>query len=293
MKVELVLDAKATIGESLLWVPQEKAMYWTDIKAPALYRMTLPGDVTKSWSVPADLGGFALDGKGRALVALRNGMQWLDLNSGQLSMITPPPFDNKVIRFNECICDSTGRFWVGGMNDPPPGVESDEKAMLYSFTKEEGLRPHLDFTHLSNGMAFSPDETELYIAHSGERKIYKFAYDKSNGTISSRRDFVALGDTPGLPDGGALDEEMHYWCAIYGAGRLHRYDPEGRLTDVVALPISQPTMVCFAGDDMDELYVSSARAKLSPEALAREPLAGAIFRLKPGVKGVRKNWRVN
>lgn len=291
MKVALVLDSRAIIGESPLWVPPEHALYWADIKAPALHRLVLPGGERKSWALPADLGGFALDGHGRALVALRNGLHWLDLVSGEVSLLAPPPFNAGIIRFNESICDSSGRFWVGVMTDPPPGVEADEQAMLYSFTEAEGLRAHMDFAYLTNGMAFNADETELYLSHSVERKIYKFAYDKAKGMIGARREFASLGETAGLPDGAALDVEQHYWCAIHGAGRLHRYSPDGSLVNVVFLPVSQPTMCCFAGENLDALYVTSAREKLPPEALEKEPDAGGLFRLKPGVAGQPKNWR--
>ncbi|HQT47408.1 MAG TPA: SMP-30/gluconolactonase/LRE family protein [Acidocella sp.] len=293
MTPELVLDAKAAIAESLLWVPSEAALYWVDIKAPALYRLMPETGETKSWKVGTDIGGFALDGHGRALVALRQGMHWLDLASGALTQLTPPPFVPKLIRFNESACDSSGRFWVGTMTDPPPGTESDATGMLYSYSEREGLRAHMDFAVITNGMAFSADERSFFISHSTERKIFKYAYDAASGKIGAREEFVAVSDkVPGIPDGAALDAQGYYWCALHGGGRLHRYAPDGRLDTEVELPVSQPTMCCFAGPDLADLYVSSARAKLSREQIEREPQAGGIFRLRPGVAGQPKVWRV-
>ena len=60
----------------------------------------------------------------------------------------------------------------------------------------------------------------------------------------------------------------------------------------ILLPVSQPTMCAFGGEALDEMYVTSARDKLSPEALEREPLAGALLRLRPGERGVARPWRV-
>ncbi len=293
MNIELVLDAKAIIGESPLWVPPENSLYWADIKAPALHRLNLANGEQKHWPLTADIGGFALDGHGRAMVALRNGLYWLDLVSNDLTLLAPAPFDPKLIRFNETACDSTGRFWIGVMTDPAPGVQTNAEAMLYSFSEMEGLVAHRDFTYLTNGMAFNAAETEFYLSHSHARKIYKFVYDKSAGKIGARREFAALGkDTPGIPDGAALDAAENYWCAIHGGGRLHRYTPGGTLAEEIFLPVSQPTMCCFAGTNLDELYITSAREKLSPEDLAREPYAGGLFRIRPGVAGQPKNWRV-
>ena len=60
---------------------------------------------------------------------------------------------------------------------------------------------------------------------------------------------------------------------------LHRYDPGGRLVGTVDLPVSQPTMCAFVGDGLDEMVVTSVTDKLTPEQLAREPLAGTVLRL--------------
>jgi sugar lactone lactonase YvrE len=52
------------------------------------------------------------------------------------------------------------------------------------------------------------------------------------------------------------------------------------------LPVSQPTMCAFGGVNLDELYVTSARDRLSPGQLKEEPLAGGVLRLRPGERGV-------
>ncbi len=290
MQVELVLDARATIGESALWVAEESALYWADIKAPALHRTLLDGLNTQSWKLPADIGAFALDGAGRALVALRSGLFWLDLTSGDLSLLANAPFDTSIIRFNEGACDSSGRFWVGIMVDPLNGGGSDEKGWLYSFRSDEGLVAHNDACALLNGMAWNADETRFYLSHSYERRIFNFVYD--NGVLGPRSDFADVETPAGIPDGAAVDAEGGYWCAIHGAGLLHRYTPAGVLDKVVTVPVSQPTMCCFAGAELDELYVTSAREKLTPAQLKIEPYAGGLFRLRPGIAGQPKHWRV-
>ncbi len=64
-------------------------------------------------------------------------------------------------------------------------------------------------------------------------------------------------------------------------------------TRLIQLPVSQPTMCAFAGKNLDELYVTSAREKLTPEQLTQEPYAGGIFRLRPDIPGLPKYWRVH
>ncbi len=90
MQIEVVVDADATIGESPTWVPGENALYWIDVKRPALYRFDIASNVQHTWPMPSDIGAFALaaDPPG-AVVALRTGMFRLDFASGSLDLPRP------------------------------------------------------------------------------------------------------------------------------------------------------------------------------------------------------------
>ena len=65
-----------------------------------------------------------------------------------------------------------------------------------------------------------------------------------------------------------------------------RYAPDGSVSGGVELPVSQPTCVAFGGDDLDILFITSARENLQPDALAREPQAGHVFAYQVHVKGL-------
>ena len=69
-----------------------------------------------------------------------------------------------------------------------------------------------------------------------------------------------------------MDEESCYWCAIHGAGVLHRYDPAGKLVMEVELPVSQPTRCAFFGPGLNALVVTSAVDKLTPGELRHQPM---------------------
>jgi sugar lactone lactonase YvrE len=294
MNVELVLAAAATIGESPTWIPEEQALYWIDVKAPALHWLDPASLATRHWPLPSDVGGFALDkSRGKALVGLRSGLFWLDLGSGSLTEIAPPPFDPALHRFNESACDSRGRFWIGTMFDPiDPHAKVPEPAGLFTYTRAEGLRRAPDEAQLHNGMAWSPDERLFYLAHSNKHAVHVFDYDRDFGRLSGRRSFVATPPTLGLPDGAAVDVAGGYWCAMHGGGRLRRYHPDGRLDQEVMLPVSQPTMCAFGGPRLETLYITSAADKLTAAARAKEPFAGGVFRFRPGVAGLARPYAV-
>jgi len=284
--IEIVLDAGATIGESPTWSAAERALYWIDVKKPALYRYDPIGGGQRSWRLSSDVGGFALtlDPPG-AVVALREGMFRLDFTSGALDRLAPAPFDPSLFRFNEGACDAAGRFWVGVMFDPlRPGPEP-RKGPLHSFSLESGLRLERDQAELHNGMAWSPDGRTFYLSHSNSGEILARDFDAVGGGLSAPRIFATLPAKLGIPDGAAVDTEGGYWSACHGGGRLRRYRPDGAVDRDIPLPVSQPTMCAFGGEALDEMYVTSARDKLSPEQLEREPLAGALLRLRPGGPG--------
>ena len=132
--VRLFVDGHAVVGECPVWDPQTDALYWIDVKAPALYRSNARTGVTLTWRLPSDVGGFALteDG-GSAVVALRTGIFRLDLTSNLLSKLTDPPFDPRTHRFNEVDCDFAGRLWLGVMFEPEPGVQAEPRmSVIYS-----------------------------------------------------------------------------------------------------------------------------------------------------------------
>jgi len=289
MNVEVVVDAGATIGESPTWAPTEKMLYWIDVKKPALYRYDPVSGDQRSWTMPSDIGAFALVAAPRgAVVALRTGIFRLDFASGSLERLALPPFDPDLFRFNEGACDAGGRFWVGVMFDPLDNGLPSQKASLHSFTLNGGLRREPDAAELHNGMAWSPNGRLFYLSHSYRREVFTYAFDSESGRLGARHLFSQIQEALGIPDGAAVDSDGGYWCALHGGSRLRRYTATGVLDRDIVLPVSQPTMCAFAGEALDVLYVTSASDKLTPEQRRREPLADALLRLRPGETGIAR-----
>lgn len=290
--IETVLDVHATIGKSATWVADEGALYWIDVKAPALHRYCPADEATRSWPMTSDIGGFALTGDGGAVVALRQGLFRVDLDSGTLHLLAQPPFDPVLFQFNEGACDASGRFWIGVMFDPLEGSPPVQRGRLHSFTFDEGLRAEPDAAELHNGMAWSGDGKTFFLSHSNTGEIATFDYDGRSGAISNRRVFTTVPAELGIPDGAAIDTEGGYWSALHGGGKLRRFYPDGSIDRDIDLPVSQPTMPAFAGEDLATLYVTSASDQMSAEAKAREPHAGGILRLHTGKRGIARSFLV-
>ena len=286
MTVEIVLDAHAAIGESVTWAPDERALYWIDVKAPALYRFDPETSENRGWPLTSDVGGFALTRDGAAVVALRHGLYRLDLQSGSLVRLTEPTFDPALFRYNEGACDAAGRFWIGVMFDPLDGKPPVRTSALHSFTLGGGLLAAGDCSDLHNGMAWSADGRTFYLSHSYPRQVFAYDYDLDTGSLSHRRLFATLREGEGIPDGAAVDVEGGYWCALHGGGRVRRYHADGSVDRDVDLPVSQPTMCAFGGTELATLYVTSASDGMSDAQRAREPHAGALIGLDVNTTGI-------
>ncbi|MNG01981.1 L-arabinolactonase [compost metagenome] len=148
------------------------------------------------------------------------------------------------------------------------------------------MRARLQGLTVANGMAFSPDGKTMYVSdsHPDVQLIWAFDYDIDSGTPHNRRVFVDMNQHPGRPDGATVDADGCYWICAIDAGQVLRFTPEGKLDRTLDLPVKKPTMCAFGGPQLDTLFVTSIR----PQGidLTDQPLAGGVFALNPGVKGL-------
>jgi sugar lactone lactonase YvrE len=290
MDAELILDARNATGESPVWSPREQALYWVDIPAKRLHRWSLADGVSQSWEAPQMLACIARYGDGSWIAGMENGLfRLVATDDGNLSgtPLISVPHTQAGMRFNDGRCDRQGRFWAGTMLlDMAAGVPVG--AMYrYNASQSEPLDPQLDGFIVPNGLAFSPDGTIMYLSdsHPGVQKIWAFDYDTDSGTPHNRRLFVDMNHYLGRPDGAAVDAEGCYWICGNDAGLIHRFTPQGKLDQSLVIPVKKPTMCAFGGPNLDTLFVTSIRPGGD---ISDQPLAGGVFALRPGVKGLEE-----
>jgi sugar lactone lactonase YvrE len=157
--------------------------------------------------------------------------------------------------------------------DQQPGAAS-----LYRLDADGMVTVVLTGVTVSNGLEWSPDGSLAYYNDTATHRIDVFDYD---GDLSGRRPFVQLPDD-GNPDGLTVDAAGGVWTALYGSGTVHRYSPDGALTDVIELPTPQVTACTLGGPQLDQLFITTSQENLSP---GEDPLAGSLFRADVGVPG--------
>lgn len=283
---ELVADVRNGVGESPVWCPAERALYWTDIPGRRLWRLLPETRELRSWDVPEMVGCFALVRTGVLLAACESGIDRIELGIGatvsttRLASIAHPL---PAMRFNDGRCDREGRFWAGTMHTDLAAAHA--VGTLHRFDRRGLSAPFVDRLVTPNGMAFSPDGRTMYLAdsHPTVRRVWAYEYDIDDGVPHRRRLFVDMNAHPGRPDGAAIDVDGCYWVCGNDAGVVHRFTPLGRLDRSLAVPVKKPAMCAFGGAGLDTLYVTSIRPAVDdPE----QPHAGGVFALVPGVQGV-------
>ena len=287
-----IIETGAILGESPVWSPRDNALYWIDIKAPAIHRYDPATGADDRWPVDQEIGSIVLRRGGGLAAALRGGFALIDADMTTLEWLVDPEADKPLNRFNDGKCDRQGRFWSGTMHDPlgPPQTyfEREPVGVLYRLDADRGCHAMADGVLVSNGLAWSPDGRVMYFTDSPRRTIWAYDYDTVTGDLGERRVFAEIPEAPGrgTGDGATVDAEGFYWSAEFRGGRLVRYAPDGAVDRMVDLPVSRPTACAFGGDGLATLFVTSAKIMLSEAELAAEPHAGALLILDVGVCGL-------
>jgi sugar lactone lactonase YvrE len=146
----------------------------------------------------------------------------------------------------------------------------------------------------SNGPCWSPDDRTFYFADTFQQVMWAYDYDIATGTVAGKRDFASTVNDPGFFDGGTVDAEGCVWNALVIGGELVRYAPDGSEERRIGMPVRNITSLCFGGDGLDEIYVTSmARVKhpATHDHFAREARpqfgAGSLFRIRGlGIRGL-------
>jgi len=269
------------LGEGPIWDVREQALYWVDIRKPAVQRYDWATRTVKSWSMPEMVGSLAVREKGGLVVALKSQIAFFDLATGALDRIASPEVGREAMRFNDGKCDRQGRFWAGTMND----VTRDPEGTLYRLDPVRGCVSMERGIRIPNSLAWSVDSRTLYFADSPLRTIFSYPFDPATGEIGAPLSFATV-EAPAIPDGATIDAEGCLWSAHYDGWRVVRFMPDGRIDRVIDLPVQRPTSCQFGGPDLRVLFVTTARQKLTPQELATQPLAGALLALDVGVRGV-------
>lgn len=284
LAADLVLDARARTGEGPVWHAAAGALVWVDIPAGRVHRYYPAVDMDDVVDFGCAIGAAVPRASGGLVLATEHGFAVSEKGADDLVHVAPFLEGDDSVRMNDGKCDRLGRFWAGTMAyDLRAGA-----AVLCRLDTDHSVHTVLPGVTLSNGLDWSDDGGTMYYIDSLAFGVDALDVDMPGGTVSNRRRLVDIPNDPTSPcgftlaDGLTVDAEGQVWVAIHGAGEVRRYDPRGRLTQVVELPVACPTSVAFGGEDLGDLYITSGSAHSRAGTSSAD---GGLFRCRPGVRG--------
>ncbi|MCF8232014.1 MAG: SMP-30/gluconolactonase/LRE family protein [Bacteroidales bacterium] len=286
-QAELVLDSQATLGEGAIWNHKTETLLWVDIEEGILNEFDPETAENRSFDMNQRIGTVVPVDKGGVLVALEDGVYAFDLMEEKLEKVAHPEEGTENIRYNDGKCDPAGCFWIGSM-----GLDQKEgRAALYRIDGDFSWKRMIDDVTISNGIVWSPDKTRMYYIDTPTRKVMAYDYDNETGKVSNPEVAVTIPDSLGYPDGSTMDSEGMLWIAMWDGQGVTRWNPEtGKLLERITIPALNVTSCAFGGKNLETLFITSAKAGMNEKQLKRFPESGGVFKVKPGVKGMKANF---
>jgi sugar lactone lactonase YvrE len=283
--VEIALDIRAELGEGPLWDDRRQRLLFVDIVRKQVHEFDPASGTERVVEFPWMVGAIALDENGDWILAAEDGFYRANPATGVVRLITSVEADRPENRMNDGYVDARGRFWAGTM-----GMHKKrQQGTLYRLDSDGSVTPMVTGVSTSNGIDWSLDNRTAYYVDTPTGRIDSFDFDVEAGVLSNRRPFVEIPSSDGHPDGLIVDAEGFVWLCLWQGAAVRRYSPDGLLDRVIPMPATQVTKCAFGGRDLDELFITTAWVGLSESERQQQPLAGALFRICPGVKGKRVN----
>ena len=270
------------LGEGPVWHDERQSLLWVDIEGQFIHELKWPGKEVEMWQMPQRIGMLAVENKNEVMVALQHGLAKFNLETKELEWVSEIEKDINTNRPNDGKCDVKGRLWLGTMD-----LECNkDSGSLYCIEKDLSVTQKLTGLTISNGLAWSLDGKRLYFIDSSTYKIECYLFNADMGTIAFEKTVINVPVNMGMPDGMTIDEEGMLWIAHWNGFAVYRWNPyTGGLLDKIPLPVPQVTSCTFGGENLDVLFITTAKVGLNEEQLLQYPLSGHVFVAQPGVKG--------
>ncbi|WP_417455237.1 SMP-30/gluconolactonase/LRE family protein [Kiloniella sp.] len=278
--IQKIWKGPALLGESPLWDHRTGFLYWIDIENSKLYWQKVDGSDYSSMDLPAPVGSIALWHDGGLIAAMGQGLFLIEPDLGAVTPIEPELADDNCL-MNDGKADRAGNFIFGAKHLR----ECAPVAGSWRYQSSQ-ISPLEQKFIVFNGPAFNPAGDKIYFANSPTQQIMTASYSPAEGITSQPEVFVQLTGKDGYPDGMTVDSEGYLWNAQWDGWAITRYRPDGTIDQKIDMPVQRPTSLCFGGEDLKTLFVTSASTRLSPKELAENPDAGGLFQLDVPVAGL-------
>lgn len=254
-------------AEGPAWSPAWKSVIWSDIPNNRQLRLDTADNTTSVFRTDVgNTNGNTVDRQGRLLSCEHGGRRVSRIEfDGSVTTLVDSYQGKRLNSPNDVVVKSDNTIWF---TDPSYGIDSDyegnkqpadlDGCYVYRYDEVTGdLTAVITDMVRPNGLAFSPDESILYVADTGAthaadgpRHIRRFTVSDDGKSVSGGEVFAECGN--GFFDGFRLDVEGRLWASAFDG--VHVYDPDGTLIGKVLVP-EVVANVEFGGERLNQLYI--------------------------------------
>lgn len=254
MKITRLDAPRCDGGENPMWDAQAQVLLYIDNSGRKVHLFDPASGTSRTLEMPSVITTLVLRQGGGAVVTLRSGIHFLDLETGALELVHPLADPPEYV-YNDGKVDGRGRFVIGAstarFTDPQPD------GGLFRIDPDLSLVRLDSGIHFSNGPCWSPDWGTLYFANSWLNTVYAYDYDIETGAATNRRPFVDTTALGGVPDGATVDTDGLFWVTIFRGAKIAAFRPDGTLERVIDMPVPLVSSLCFGGPQLDQLFVTT------------------------------------
>ncbi|MDT3378483.1 SMP-30/gluconolactonase/LRE family protein [Labrys neptuniae] len=256
-------------AEGPVYVPAAKSVLWSDIPNDRVMRFDeTDGSVSVFESPCGYHNGHTLDQAGRVIACEHGGRRLTRLEpDGRWSVLADSHGGRRLNSPNDVVVKSDGSIWF---TDPTYGIDSNYEghaavseigaSHVYRVDAATGaVQPVITDRIKPNGLAFSPDESLLYVADTGAshvpglpRAIHAYDLSASGEAIGPARTFAVC--EAGFFDGFRVDRDGNVWASSADSVRIYARD--GSLIGRIPIP-EIVSNLCFGGPKRNRLYITA------------------------------------
>ena len=256
-------------AEGPVWFGDGRHLLWSDVPGNRMYRWDEETGTVSVFRKPSNYAnGNTRDRQGR-LVTCEHGGRRVSRTEPDGRIVTlAGEFEGRRLNSpNDVVCKSDGSIWF---TDPTFGIlgwyegakaEPELPMNVYRLDASGNLSVVAEGINQPNGLAFSPDESILYLVESRSVPRRILACDVVGGAkLTNRRVLIDAGPK-GTPDGFRVDLDGNLWCG-WGMGEagldgVHVFNPDGHLIGRIDLP-ERCANVCFGGVHRNRLFMAAS-----------------------------------
>jgi len=263
-----VLGTGYMVGEGPLWWKEGQYFLFSEVRGNRRRKWSAAEGVTLVQELTNNANGLTRDPQGRLIICEAGARRVIRMEpDGTITVVADKYQDLRLNRPNDVVVKSDGSIYFTDPGGPSPDTDLDFSG-VYRISPNLGdinllVRDYV----LPNGLAFSPDESILYINDSQGvlvrdddmfRSIGHIdAFDvRANGMLANRRVFCELrGEKSGIPDGMKVDVEGNVYCT--GPGGVWVMDATGKQLGTILTGVEHTTNIAWGGEDWKTMFITT------------------------------------